>query len=349
VLAVTSLVGCAPDNIEFRRLDDVPYHPTNAANLVVGSWADLQALAGQAPAVADRVVDVHRSDPAPPAGAPVIIRVPGGAWVHHNQNTLPEYLERYVDRGWVVVTVGYTRADAGLAAKQWPVQGHEIDWVVRWVKANATALGVSANKVVLLGDSAGAHLSAQVATGVFNGGANPALPAPSGGDPALSSLSSKPNALVLLSGAYDLGPEGVPKHPGFPAQGVPPFWQQEALLGCDPSTPACAPRIAAASVVHATDDADLGNFPPTFIGHGDSDEDTPLWLNAVRLGQQLCDNTFATPGGGTHRIRLSQELVVGEDHDLATLDWAKVDYFLYRQGLLAPVPVATTTWTCNQP
>jgi len=348
VLAAGSLVGCAPDNVEFQVYDDVPYHPMNAADLVVDDWDDFEDLVDDPPAVADRVLDIHWIDgDDPPVAAPVIIRIPGGAWVHHNQNTLPEYLERYVHRGWVVVTVGYTRADAGVPAKQWPVQGQEIDWVVRWVRANEDALGIDPTKVVLLGDSAGAHLSAQVATQRF--ATNPLLPAPAGGDDALSSKSSRPNALVLLSGAYDLSPTGVPQHPGFPDDDIDPFWQQQALLGCVPSALDCAPEIAAASVVHATDDQNLGNFPPTFIGHGDADTDTPLWPNAIRLGSQLCNNTYPTPGGGTHRIRLSQETVAGEDHDLANLDWAKVDYFLFRQGLLPSAPVATTTWTCNQP
>lgn len=348
VLAAGSLVGCAPDNIEFQVWDDVPYHPVAAADLVVDDWADFEDLAGDPPAVADRVLDIHWHDgDVAPVDAPVIIRIPGGAWAHHNQNTLPEYLERYIDRGWVVVTVGYTRALADQAATRWPVQGQEIDWVVRWVRANEGALGIDPAKVVLLGDSAGAHLSAQVANQRF--ATNTLLPAPAGGDDALSSKSSKPNALVLLSGAYDLSPTGVPRNPGIPAQEIPPYWQQQALLGCVPDAPDCAPEIADASVVHATDDQDLGNFPPTFLGHGDADTDTPLWPNAIRLGSQLCNNTFPTPGGGTHRIRLSQETVAGEDHDLADLDWAKVDYFLFRQGLHPSVPVATTTWTCNQP
>lgn len=326
-------VGCTPDNTEFQVLDNVPYHPVAAADLVVGSWSDLVGLAGAAPAVAERVVDVHRSTPAPPAGAPVMVYVPGGAWQFHNQNTLPEALERYIARGWVIVTVGYTKA-AAAADTQWPVQGREIDWVVRWVRANAAALGVAADEVVLAGHSAGAHLAAQVATREF--ATNPALPAPAGGDPALGTLSSRPDALVLLAGAYDLSPAGVPMNPGT-AQ-IPAYWPQQALLGCDPGLPACAARVAEASVVHATDDADLGNLPPTFLAHGDADTDTPVWPNAIRLGSQLCDDTD---------VPLSQEQVAGEDHDLATLDYAKLDHFLHRHGLLPPVPVATTTWTCN--
>jgi acetyl esterase/lipase len=353
VVLVLPLAACFPeDNVEFRVLDDVPYHPVDPADLVVDDWSDLEDLAGDAPAVPERVVDVHRATPAPPAGAPVMVWVPGGAWRHHNQNTLRAGLERYVQRGWVVVTVGYTRADAADPSRQWPVQGHEIDWVVRWVRANAEALGVSADKVVLGGGSAGAHLAAQVATGVFDGDANPALPAPAGGDPALSSFSSRPDALVLLAGVYDLSPTGAPyDSEGVPQLGIPPGWRQEALLGCDPSLPSCADRVADASVVHpGVRDADLGNFPPTFLAHAQYDNVVPFAPNTFWLGAQICNIDYPDPDGGTHRVVTWAEMLEDStDHQVAALDWAMVDYFLHRQGLLDPVPAVTPDWVCNQP
>ena len=68
---------------------------------------------------------------------------------------------------------------------------------VRWIRANATRLGIDPDRIVAGGGSAGGHVAA--ATGTVDGLDEP------GED---TSVSAKPNALVLFNPVYDNGPEG---------------------------------------------------------------------------------------------------------------------------------------------
>jgi len=91
-------------------------------------------------------------------GAPVLIYVHGGSWRTGDKKavaSLPDYARR---NGFLLLSVNYRlspRVDAGGEAE-------DVASAVAWARANAARLGGAADRIVLMGHSAGAHLAALV-------------------------------------------------------------------------------------------------------------------------------------------------------------------------------------------
>ena len=120
------------------------------------------------------------------AGAPVIFMVHGGAWRlgdKAHEHFVGNKVARWQTRGLVVVSVNYR-----LAADVTPVaQAADVAAALVHAQRSAAAWGADAERFVLLGHSAGAHLVALLA----------AAPVPSGVRPWLG-------AVALDSGALDV-------------------------------------------------------------------------------------------------------------------------------------------------
>ena len=136
-------------------------------------------------------LDVWRRDELPADPAPVLLFVPGGAWVQGTRalqaHTLLAHL---VEQGWVCVTMDYRVSPV----HRWPRHIADVNAAIGWARANIDEYGGDRNFVTIAGCSAGGHLAALAALTV--------------GDPAFrgeltESANTSVDAVVGIYGRYD--------------------------------------------------------------------------------------------------------------------------------------------------
>jgi acetyl esterase/lipase len=109
---------------------------------------------GDSPA---QVLDVWRPKELPAQPAPVMIFVPGGAWVHGGR-ILQGYalMSKMAELGWVCLSVEYRVAPN----HPWPQHITDVKTAIAWARANVDKFGGDRNFVAIAGTSAGGHLAA---------------------------------------------------------------------------------------------------------------------------------------------------------------------------------------------
>jgi acetyl esterase/lipase len=107
---------------------------------------------------------------APDAGAtvPVVVLVPGGGWVTHDRSGFAPLARQLADDGWFVVSTEYRAGQDGV---DFPIPVQDVVCSAAYAAAQAQAAGYTPGRVVLVGHSAGGHLSAlaAVSDGVLAG------------------------------------------------------------------------------------------------------------------------------------------------------------------------------------
>ena len=129
--------------------------------------------------------------------APVLIGVHGGGWQLGNRkfyNNWGAYLAR---NGIAVFAIEYRLMKPG--AKTYPGAVCDTKAAVQYVRANAQNLGIDPERIGMVGDSAGAHLSALVALA----GGEPPFAGAYRDDPH-ASVSTEVKAVVGFYGVYDM-------------------------------------------------------------------------------------------------------------------------------------------------
>ena len=108
---------------------------------------------GDAPA---QVLDVWRR-PDLSGPAPVLVFVPGGAWVHGSR-MLQGYtlLSHLAEQGWVCLSIDYRVSPH----HRWPRHVTDVKAAVAWARANVDRFGGDREFVAIAGCSAGGHLAA---------------------------------------------------------------------------------------------------------------------------------------------------------------------------------------------
>lgn len=103
-----------------------------------------------------QLLDVWRRDDVP-ADAPVMIFVPGGAWVHGGR-MLQGYalMHHLAEMGWVCLSVEYRVAPHN----PWPAHINDVKTAIAWARANVDKFGGNRDFVAIAGTSAGGHLAA---------------------------------------------------------------------------------------------------------------------------------------------------------------------------------------------
>lgn len=117
--------------------------------------------------IAKHTLDVYYPQGAAPvAGWPVIISMHGGGFTRGDKfgNKLNTVSFEGLKNGYAVVGVSYRLADTAKV----PAQIVDTKAAVRFLRQNATKLGLNANKFVIVGYSSGANLAALVATSPNN-------------------------------------------------------------------------------------------------------------------------------------------------------------------------------------
>jgi acetyl esterase/lipase len=104
-----------------------------------------------------QLLDVWRREDLPAEPAPVLIFVPGGAWVHGSR-LLQGYalMSHLAELGWVCLSIDYRVAPH----HPWPSHITDVKTAIAWARANVDKFGGDRNFVVIGGTSAGGHLAA---------------------------------------------------------------------------------------------------------------------------------------------------------------------------------------------
>ena len=112
-----------------------------------------------------QLLDVWRRKDSPASGrcpqpgepVPVLIFVPGGAWVHGSR-LLQGYalMSHLAEMGWVCLSIDYRVAPH----HRWPAHITDVKTAIAWAHANVDKFGGDRNFVAVAGCSAGGHLSA---------------------------------------------------------------------------------------------------------------------------------------------------------------------------------------------
>ena len=102
-------------------------------------------------------LDVWRPKELPQQPAPVLIFVPGGAWVHGSR-MLQGYalMSHLAEMGWVCLSIDYRVAPH----HRWPAHMTDVKTAIAWARANVDKFGGDRNFVAIAGCSAGGHLAA---------------------------------------------------------------------------------------------------------------------------------------------------------------------------------------------
>jgi acetyl esterase/lipase len=109
---------------------------------------------GDSPA---QVLDVYRRKDLPIQPAPVLIFVPGGAWVHgRSMGQGSALMSKLIEQGWVCLAIDYRAAPH----HRWPRHIIDVKTAIAWARANVDKFGGDRNFVAVAGCSAGGHLSA---------------------------------------------------------------------------------------------------------------------------------------------------------------------------------------------
>jgi acetyl esterase/lipase len=93
--------------------------------------------------------------------APLVIAAHGGGWQAGGPVTYRHWGPFFAKHGYAVFAISYRLSKPG--AKTFPGAVYDVKAAVQFVRANAARFGIDADRIGLMGDSAGAHLAALVA------------------------------------------------------------------------------------------------------------------------------------------------------------------------------------------
>ncbi|GLK87987.1 alpha/beta hydrolase [Pseudomonas turukhanskensis] len=231
VFCQATLAGPLLDKIKERRAEREQDSAASAPLELPAGATVIKDLA-YGPAERERM-DVYLPNRA--SNAPVIFMVHGGAWRTGDkgaQQVVANKVSRWVSKGFIFVSANYP-----LLPQAKPLQqAEEVAKALAVVQAKASSWGGSANHVIVMGHSAGAHLVALLA-------ASPTLAAAQGVKPWLGTVA-------LDSAALDVQKIMQARHMRFYDQAFgsdPAYWQQTSpnyvlATGAAPMLAVCSTR-----------------------------------------------------------------------------------------------------------
>jgi len=186
--------------------------------------------------------------------SPLIVWVHGGAWRSGSKSGMP--LGKLVGEGHPIASVDYRLSTEA----KFPAQIHDIKAAIRFLRGHGREWRLPSKRIVIAGDSAGAHLAALV--GVSNGQAE--LEGTVGED---RKQSSDVQGIISFYGAANLTTILNQSTPHGLSVRVPAL---ELLLGGQPTNALALARLAS-PVFHVDRDD-----PPLLLLHGDQDPQMPI-------------------------------------------------------------------------
>jgi acetyl esterase/lipase len=135
--------------------------------------------------------------------APVLIFVPGGAWVHGSR-MLQGYtlMSHLAEQGWVCLSIDYRVSPHN----RWPRHVTDVKAAVAWARANVDRFGGDRDFVAIAGTSAGGHLAALAGLTADDADFHGDLPADS---------DTSVDAVVGIYGRYDWEDRSTPERDRF--------------------------------------------------------------------------------------------------------------------------------------
>jgi acetyl esterase/lipase len=198
-----------------------------------------------------QLLDVWRQKDLPP-DAPVLLFVPGGAWVQGTRvlqgHTLLSHLVR---RGWVCLTMDYRVSPV----HRWPRHIGDVNAAIAWARSNVDRFGGDRDFVAIAGCSAGGHLAALA-------GLTP-------GDPSfrgelVEGADTSVDAVVGIYGRYDWQDRSTPTRQNF--QG---FLERVVVRRSQSRHPEIFAAASPMARIHQ-------DAPPFLIIHGEQDTIIPV-------------------------------------------------------------------------
>ena len=224
-------------------------------------------------------LDVWRRKDLPAQPAPVLIFVPGGAWVHgRSMGQGSALMSRLAEQGWVCLAIDYRVAPH----HRWPRHITDVKTAIAWARANVDKFGGDRNFVAVAGCSAGGHLSALA-------GLTPADPAhqaelPEGAD-------SSVDAVVGIYGRYDWEDRSTPERARFVD-----FLERVVVKRSIARHPEVFRDASPIARVHR-------NAPPFLVIHGSKDSVIPVeqarsFVDRLRAVSHSMVGYLELPGAG---------------------------------------------------
>jgi acetyl esterase/lipase len=215
--------------------------------------------------VGDRKLHLHIFEPEghqPTDRRPVFLAIHGGGWTGGNAPGFYPFAEHFAEQGMVGISLEYRLRNPRDATTVFDCV-RDARSAVRWIRKNATDLGIDPAKIVAMGGSAGGHLA--VSTALFDR-------VNEDSDPA--DVSARPDALILMYPVIDTSTDGY----------------GQAKIG---------DRWRELSPVHNV----RGGLPPALIFHGTADTVTPYIGARSFHDQSIAagnTSTLITHPGGRH-------------------------------------------------
>jgi acetyl esterase/lipase len=249
-------------------------------------------------------LDVYRRKDVT-APQPTLVFYHGGGWVAGTKEASFMSLMPWLEMGWNVVNVEYRMARVALA----PAAVEDAQCALRHVVAQAKNYNVDVNKIVVSGESAGAHLA--LAAGMIPASAGFTNICAGGGFSANDSSVPKVAAIVNWYGITDLNEMLA----GANARSYAVQW-----VGSASNRDAVAKSVSPLTYVRA-------DLPPILSIQGDADPIVPYSQN-TRMQDALAkagakSELFTIPAGGHGNFKPEER----------TKAYAKIREFLSKNGL----------------
>jgi acetyl esterase/lipase len=227
----SGMLQVARSRRRFTRLHDVVYGDT--ASSVLDLWRHPELPAG--------------------ARAPIVLQIPGGAWVLGNkQGQAYPLMNHLAENGWICASMTYRLAPR----HPWPAHIVDVKRAIVWLREHADEIGGDPDFIVLTGGSAGGHLCSLAALSQND----PAF------QPGFEALDTSVSAAVPLYGRYDWFSREGPGRREFMYFLERVVVQEKARR---------RPQVfQAASPIFRR--ADMKDAPPFFVLHGRNDSIIPV-------------------------------------------------------------------------
>jgi len=186
----------------------------------------------------DNLLDVYYPEGTTKA-LPTIVSIHGGGYVYGTKEIYRRYGMDMAKRGFAFVNFNYRRAPKW----KFPTPLADTNAVMEWIQHNARAYHLDPDRIILLGDSAGAQMTSQYAAMVTNPEYGKLF--------KLKPVKVKIRAVGLFCGLYDLSQRAK-----LPRKGM-----YKDYLG----------KIAADDPRFRCLESVTGDFPPAFIATGTQD------------------------------------------------------------------------------